>query len=170
MWRQLLGRFYRRSEEVLPPPVTVQPVGVVHNRVRQPRPWGWERVRSKIVIRPELTAALDGIEGYSHITVVFWMHRVSVDARSLIHIHPRGDHRYPLQGVLATRSQNRPNPIGVAVVPLLKRQGNVLWVRGLDAINGTPVLDIKPYIPYYDSVAQARVPDWVLGRAEGPQS
>ena len=85
------------------------------------------------------------------------------EQRTTGRIHPRGDPQYPLQGVLATRSQRRPNAIGVAVVPLLRRRRNVLRVRGLDAIDGTPLLDIKPYIPHYDSVADARVPDWVKG-------
>jgi tRNA (Thr-GGU) A37 N-methylase len=63
--------------------------------------------------------------------------------------------------VLATRSQRRPSAIGVAVVPLLRRRHNILRVQGLDAIDGTPVLDIKPYLPPYDSVPDARMPDWV---------
>ncbi len=64
-------------------------------------------------------------------------------------------------GVLATRSQIRPNPLLVTPVPLLAVNGNVLKVRGLDAIDGSPVLDVKPYLPYYDSVADARLPKWV---------
>ena len=77
-----------------------------------------------------------------------------------------GDPALPLLGVLATRTQLRPNPIGVSIVPLLARKGNELRVRGLDAIDRTPVLDIKPYIPHYDSVAQATIPAWASEVAE----
>jgi tRNA (adenine37-N6)-methyltransferase len=66
----------------------------------------------------------------------------------------------PEQGVLATRSQLRPNPVGVAVVPLIKRRKNILRVEGLDAIDGTPILDIKPYFPNHDAARDARVPAW----------
>lgn len=166
MWQRILEKLTRRQEEAPAEPITMQPIGVVRNGVRQPRPLGWERVRSNIIIRPELAPALDGLEGYSHIIVVFWMHQVPADAGTAMQVCPRGDPRYPLQGVLAIRTQNRPNPIGVAVVPLVARRGNVLRVRGLDAIDGTPVLDVKPYIPHYDSIANARVPKWVMGEAE----
>ena len=67
----------------------------------------------------------------------------------------------PLRGVLATRTQYRPNPIGVKTVKLLERHGNVLKVTGLDALDGTPVFDIKPYDPGYDAVPGARVPQWI---------
>ena len=72
------------------------------------------------------------------------------------------------QGVLATRSQLRPGALGVTVVPLLRRRRNILRVLGLDAINGTPLLDVKPYIAHYDSIPDATVPDWVLGTQPDP--
>jgi tRNA-Thr(GGU) m(6)t(6)A37 methyltransferase TsaA len=67
----------------------------------------------------------------------------------------------PLVGLFATRSPYRPNPVGKAAVRLLQRRGNVLRVRGLDAIDGTPVIDIKPYIPGYDSATDAKAPQWI---------
>ncbi|OGO50243.1 MAG: tRNA (N6-threonylcarbamoyladenosine(37)-N6)-methyltransferase TrmO [Chloroflexi bacterium RBG_16_68_14] len=142
--------------------MSLRPIAVVRNGVSEPRPDGWERVRSDLIVREDLTAALDGIEAYSHIIVVFFCHLVPEEERTALHIHPRGDPRLPEQGVLATRSQRRPSALGVAVVPLLRRRRNILRVVGLDAIDGTPVLDIKPYLPMYDSVPEARVPDWVL--------
>lgn len=147
--------------------IPLQPIGVVLNAVRVPRMGGWERVVSEVQLRDDLAPLLDGIEAYSHIIVLFYLHLVPPERRGTPpHIHPRGDERYPLQGVLATRTQHRPNPIGVAVVPLLERKGNVLKVRGLDAIDGTPVLDIKPYIPHYDAVPEARMPAWAQSAAE----
>ncbi|MGB2695187.1 MAG: tRNA (N6-threonylcarbamoyladenosine(37)-N6)-methyltransferase TrmO [Dehalococcoidia bacterium] len=143
-------------------PVSLRPIGVVRNSVREPQPFGWEDVRSDVIVRDELSAALDGIEAYSHIIVVFSFHRVPDEARDVLRLRPMNDPRFPEQGVLATRSQRRPNGLGVAVVPLLRRRRNILRVRGLDAIDGTPVLDVKPYLPMYDSVADAQVPDWLL--------
>ena len=143
-------------------PVSLRPIAVVRNSVFEPMPEGWQEVRSDLIFRDELMPALDGIEAYSHVIVVFYCHRVPEDERTEMHIHPRGDPRLPEQGVLATRSQLRPSALGVAVVPLLRRRRNILRVMGLDAIDGTPVVDVKPYLPHYDSVAEARVPDWVL--------
>ena len=143
-------------------PVTLRPIAVVRNNVFTPTMDGWDRVRSDLIFLDDLMPALDGIEGYSHIIVTFHCHEVPDEEQASGHIHPRGDRRLPEQGVLATRSQRRPNGLGVAVVPLLRRRRNILRVLGLDAIDGTPVLDIKPYLSFYDSVPEARVPDWVL--------
>jgi len=126
-------------------PVVIKPIGVVHNSVKERRMEGWEGLESTIVVQDRWADALDGLEAFSHIFVVYWMHLVSEERReTTTHVHPRGDPRNPLQGVFATRSPVRPNPIGLRVVALLERRGNVLRVRGLDAINGTPVLDLKP--------------------------
>lgn len=143
-------------------PVVLRPLGVVRNGVREPRPGGWEGVRSDILMREDLLDALEGIETYSHVIIVFYMHQVPEAERTRTQVHPRGDQRYPLQGVLATRTPSRPNPVGVAVVPLVRRRRNILRVVGLDAIDGTPVLDLKPYIPHYDSVPEARLPEWAM--------
>ncbi|MGZ5154619.1 MAG: tRNA (N6-threonylcarbamoyladenosine(37)-N6)-methyltransferase TrmO [Burkholderiales bacterium] len=150
-------------EQLIPnEPVGLKPIGIVRNGVREPRMEGWEGISSDIILRKELTGALDGIEGYSHVIVLFHLHRVTDEERGQTHCHPRGDPRYPLQGIFATRTQHRPNPVGISVVPLMKRRRNVIRVKGLDAINGTPVLDIKPYIPRYDAPSEVRLPDWVL--------
>ncbi len=141
-------------------PVSVKPIGVVRNNVYDPMPDGWEEVRSDLIFREDLIEALDGIDGYSHIIVVFAYHRVPDEERTSGKIRLRDDDSVPELGVLATRSQRRPSPLGVAVVPLVRRRRNILRVLGLDAIDGTPVLDIKPYIAHYDSVPDATIPDW----------
>jgi len=129
---------------------------------------GWEEVRSRIVVRRELAEALLGLDGYSHIQVLFWPHQVPEEVRgSKPRLHPLDDPANPLQGVLATRSQIRFNPILSSAVPLLKVEGNVLHVRGLDAVDGSPVLDVKPYVPYHDSIPEAKVPQWVAERDRG---
>lgn len=113
---------------------------------------------SEIAVDDELAQALDGIEGFSHLIVVYWMHRVGSDYA--LKVHPRGQPENPPIGLFATRSPNRPNPIGITTVRLLERRGNMLLVRGLDAFDGTPVIDIKPYI-HTDCVPDAELPFWV---------
>lgn len=105
--------------------------------------------------------ALDGIEEYSHIIVLYWMHRVDNSLRSTYKTHPRGREDLPLVGVLGSRGKARPNPIGLTVVELVERRGNVLKVKGLDAYEGSPILDIKPY-DYYDIKEGVKVPAWWL--------
>ncbi len=104
---------------------------------------------------------LDGLDEFSHIMVVFWMHLVPRENRPPTRIHPRGRTDLPLVGLFATRAPHRPNPIGVSVVKLLRRHDNILTVAGLDAINGTPVLDIKSYMTPVDKPEDIRMPDWV---------
>jgi tRNA-Thr(GGU) m(6)t(6)A37 methyltransferase TsaA len=129
--------------------------------VRESRPDGWENVRSDIILREELAVALDPIEGFSHVMVVFDFHLVPEAVRRLT-IPVGNEDEPPERGVLATRSQLRPNPIGVSVAKVLHRRKGVLRVLGLDAINGTPVLDIKPYLPEYDAVPGATLPAWAI--------
>ena len=143
------------------PSMTLKTIGVVRNNVKQAPGYGypWPDVVSEIIIDSSLAEALDGLGEFSHIIVLWWMHQST--GQSPNKIHPRGNTALPLTGLFATRSPHRPNPIGEATVRLLQRQGNILKVKGLDAIDGTPVIDIKPYIPGYDSTADARVPSWL---------
>jgi tRNA (adenine37-N6)-methyltransferase len=114
---------------------------------------------SQIVVSPEFTAALDGITDYSHLHVLFWMHEVTQEKRMILKVNPRGRTDLPLTGAFAVRTNLRPNPIGLTIVELIKVDRNVLTVRGLDAFNSTPVLDIKPY-DSWDVVPDAKVPKW----------
>jgi tRNA-Thr(GGU) m(6)t(6)A37 methyltransferase TsaA len=116
---------------------------------------------SQIEIHPHYAEALTGIEAYSQLIVLFWMHRAR-PLESLL-MHPRGNPELPLTGVLASRGRAHPNPIGLAVVDLIARRGNTLEVRRLDAFNGTPVIDIKPY-DHYDVFPDPAVPDWFRQR------
>src|SRR5205085_2081264 len=154
LWLKFLDWFTRtfgnRRSAIPREPLNIRPIGVVRNGVKAPRMDGWATVRSQIIVRDDLASALDGIEEYSHVIVVFAFDRVP-ESELRARVRPRGDARIPEQGVLATRSQLRPSPLGVSVVRLLKRRQNVLRVEGLDAIDGTPVLDIKPYFPNHDA-------------------
>lgn len=113
---------------------------------------------SKILLNSELVEALDGIEGFSHVFVIFWLNEVTNKPRAL-KFHPRGRTDLPLLGVFALRTNQRPNPIGLTLVELLKVEDNVLTVRGLDAYDRTPVLDLKPF-DSWDKEENHRVPDW----------
>ena len=113
---------------------------------------------AQIVVREDLAAALTGIEEWSHLIVLFWMHRLAEKLCPLT-THPRHRADLPEVGVLGARGPHRPNPIGLAIVELLKRDENVLTVKALDAYDGSPVLDIKPY-DQYDAITGLRAPAW----------
>lgn len=114
---------------------------------------------SQIILNEELVQALEGITDFSHLFVIFWMSQIPLEKRMALKVHPRGRMDIPLLGVFATRTNLRPNPIGLTLVELLKVEGDTLTIRGLDAFDGTPVLDIKPF-DSWDTARTARVPDW----------
>jgi tRNA-Thr(GGU) m(6)t(6)A37 methyltransferase TsaA len=142
--------------------INLVPIGRVVNGIEYPSKVKWEGVTSKVFVAPQLVEALDGIDGFSHILIIFYLDGVDEDRRSLLKVHPENKEELPLVGVFATRSPVRPNPIGITVVKLLGRQGNVLTVLGLDAYDGTPVLDVKPYLRRGDRIEEAATPDWLL--------
>jgi len=97
----------------------------------------------KITVYPEYAEGLDGIEELDYIYILYWMNRLSENDRKILKVHPRGDVNKPLRGVFSLRSPMRPNPIGLTRVKLVKREGNILYVKGLDALPESPVIDIK---------------------------
>lgn len=139
----------------MPGPFAIEAIGHVRNQVREPRPHGWENVESDIVLLPHHEARLAGIEKYSHIIVVFVMDLAADAPGKPETITLDSGNTY---GILATRSQLRPNHLGVSAVALAARDGATLRVRGLDAIDGTAVVDIKPYLSRYDAIRDARTP------------
>jgi len=149
------------TEEAGQAPISLEPIAWVRNNVKDPGKHEWAEVESELVFKPGFDDALDGLDDFSHITVLFWMHRSPAWDISASKIHPQRRPELPLVGVLATHSPHRPNPLGMTIVKLRERRGNVLKVTGLDAIDGTPVVDIKPFFPG-DEATEARVPDWVF--------
>ena len=145
-------------------PMTLKAIGFVRNEIKQKPPAGYEWVElvSEIVVDRSLTEALDGLEGFFHIVVLYWMHQV-VEKEMPLKIHPMRRQELFLVGLFATRSPNRPNRIGETAVRLLEHKGNILRVKGLDALDGTPVLDIKPYIPER-TLLDAKVPPWIINQ------
>jgi tRNA-Thr(GGU) m(6)t(6)A37 methyltransferase TsaA len=117
---------------------------------------------TSIILQKGLTKALDGIEDFSHIFVIFWLHKVPKAKRPFLKIHPRGKPELPLVGIFATRTPNRPNPIALTLVKLVRREQNIIWVKGLDALDQTPIIDLKPY-DYRDATRNVMTPGWLNG-------
>lgn len=139
-------------------PIHLEPIGYVKTSVRH------EVVKkrqhtSKIILRTDLATALEGLNEFSHIFVIYWLHGISAVQRKTLKAHPRGRQELPLLGVFATRTPLRPNPIGLTVVELMRIERNIVTVRGLDAYDGTPVLDVKP-VDAWDTNLNLQVPDW----------
>jgi len=107
----------------------------------------------EIHVDKEYEEGLKSIEDFSHVIIIYHLHLAEFDGRLI------RDWNGAKVGVFATRSQFRPNPIGISVCELLKKEGNILYVKGLNAFDGTPVLDIKPY-DAWDRIEKIRVPSW----------
>jgi tRNA (adenine37-N6)-methyltransferase len=150
--RKKAAAFHRPAA---PGAVILTAIGFVHCSVKEPRPRGWERLESTIELVPGHAPKIAGIGGYSHVIVVFYMDVAANAPEKPDTVRLASGRRY---GIFATRSQLRPNHLGVSVVELLGAEGASLRVRGLDAIDGTPVLDIKPYLPEYDARPNASIP------------
>jgi len=116
---------------------------------------------ARVRIFPEFCDALKGIDGFSHVIILYWVHlRDNEKERSVLQVVPRRHTKNVKVGVFACRSPSRPNPIGLCIVKLMKVEDCSLTVKGLDAFEDSPIIDIKPYIPRADSIPNARVPDW----------
>ncbi len=123
------------------------PIGVVESALQSlaeaPRQGGEGAPDAWVVVHPQYADGLDGLKPGDQLLLLTWLDRAD---RSLLQVHPRDDARNPLTGVFRTRSADRPNPIGVHPVTLREIQGNRLLVRPLEAVDGTPVLDLKPVL------------------------
>ena len=147
-------------------PVKYEPIGVIHSPFKSPsgiprQAAGAQDVVAKIEIFDEYIDGLTDLDGFSHIVVIFHLHLVT---KGTLKAHPPWDNKE--HGVFATRSPHRPNPIGVSVVRLESIDGHLLKVSGVDMADGTPVLDIKPYIPKLNPTKDVRI-GWLEGKVEG---
>ncbi len=139
----------------------VEPIGFVSSSRSEPIDDGWDNETSSIVIADHFDeSALHGLEMFSHIDVVYLFDRVTQDKIEEGARHPRGNPDWPRVGIFAQRGKNRPNRIGVTTCRLLGVEGREIRVLGLDAIDGTPVLDIKPYLQEFGPRGDVRQPDW----------
>lgn len=139
----------------------ITPIGTVRTSATEAVDEGWGTVESEIHVREALAAGLRGLEQFSHVIVLYLMHEADFTAERDLVRRPRGRADMPAIGIFAQRARHRPNGIGVTAVRVLGVEGNIVRVRGLDAIDGTPVVDIKPYFPAYDRVDDAQTPEWV---------
>lgn len=142
-------------------PITLEPVAVVVGGRLAPDDDAWGAVEADIVLAPHLPdAALAGLDAFSHCLVVFQFHRLDPDKVATGARRPRGNPAWPEVGVFAQRGSPRPNRLGVTTCEIVAVDGRRLRVRGLDAIDGTPVLDVKPAMTGFEPRAPLREPAW----------
>lgn len=141
--------------------MNIEPIGFVRNAILDPHNYEWGEEVSEIVVKEKYVDGLIGLEDFSHAIIIFFMHKASyVEERHLTR-HPQEREELPKIGIFAQRARHRPNPIGITAVQIIGVEGNTLTVKGLDAINETPILDIKPYFPDFDRREEVELPDWV---------
>jgi tRNA (adenine37-N6)-methyltransferase len=162
-----------RQRDILQESIEIRPIGIVYSpykeRFAAPRqPSGKTEAEIRLLPNEAMHLALQDLDRFSHIWIIYWMHLNQGWNPTVI---PPREPRIR-RGVLATRAPHRPNPIGLSAVRLLGIEGTVLRIRGLDMLDGTPVLDIKPYLPYADSIADANSGwlDHAAGREESPDT
>lgn len=131
---------------------SIRPIGWVRSCLKgrdqaphQGRPAG---VEAELVLEETVLQGLEGVRAGDKLFVLCWFHMAD---RKTLRVHPRGNRAIPKRGVFATRSPDRPNPIGLCLVDVLDIKGPVLKVRGLDAVDGTPIVDLKPYVSSLDT-------------------
>jgi tRNA-Thr(GGU) m(6)t(6)A37 methyltransferase TsaA len=144
--------------------IELTPIGIIHSPFKTNEDIPIQAYRSEdvgeIEIFKEYEKGLSDIEGFSHIIIVYIFHKsqgYSLHVRPFLDPNPRG--------LFATRHPNRPNPIGLSIVRLLAREGNILKVEGMDVIDGTPIVDIKPYVPRFDERKDVRY-GWLEDKLE----
>ena len=135
-------------------------IGTVVSPIKEPVDENWGEVVSEIVLEKKYADGLIGLKDFSHAIIIYFMHLATDKERVKIRRHPQGRDDMPLVGIFSQRAKRRPNPVGVTAVKIIKVENNVLKIQGLDAIDGTPVLDIKPYYPR-DRVENPIIPEWV---------
>lgn len=149
------------------PEIVMNAIGTVHNQVTEPVDADWGKVVSELHIHADYVPGLQGLSDWSHVVVIYSMHATQFDAAKHLVRRPRDREDMPELGIFAQRARHRPNLIGITAVKLLTVERNIIRVRGLDAIDGTPILDIKPYAPVYDGVSEPLVPGWFIRLMQG---
>jgi tRNA (adenine37-N6)-methyltransferase len=124
----------------------------------------WDSVQSSIVIYPEFTEGLKGLDLFSHLQVIFQMHQANSGDLSR---HPRGNKSWPITGIFAQRAKDRPNKLGTTVCRLIRIRDNIIEVSGLDAIDGSPVLDLKPWVREFGPRGEVHQPVWITELMSG---
>jgi len=144
--------------------ILVMPIGTIHSPYKEPKDMpiqpAFSESRGSIEVSSKYAAGLKDIEGFSHIIILYHFHE---SRKTKLLAKPFLDDT--LRGVFATRSPHRPNHIGLSVVTLVRRRGNILYIEGPDVLDGTPLLDIKPYVPDFDKAGKGDVKiGWLEGK------
>jgi tRNA-Thr(GGU) m(6)t(6)A37 methyltransferase TsaA len=145
--------------------IVYQPIGTIHSPFQNIQgmpiqPAGAKGVQGTVEINPEYVDGLQDLDGFSHIILIYHFH---ISKGYSLKVKPFMDEN--LRGVFATRAPKRPNPIGISVVRLVRVEGNILRIENIDIVDGTPLLDIKPYVPEFD-IAEERRSGWLSEKAK----
>lgn len=141
--------------------ISLEPIGVVRSERQELLDDDWDRVAARIELDPSFPEeAFDGLETFSHVEVIYCFDRVRDDKIVRGARRPRGNAAWPRVGIFAQRAKDRPNRLGATIVEILRCAGRTLFVAGLDAVEGTPVLDIKPVMREFLPRTPVRQPDW----------
>ena len=137
--------------------IKFKPIGIIHSPFKEPKgtpiqPKGAQGIEGTVEVLPEYVEGLKDLEGFSHIALVYHFHLTKGYSLKLKPYLDDKEH-----GVFATRAPSRPNPIGVSIVRLVQIKANVLHIRDIDIVDGTPLLDIKPYVPDFDASEVERI-------------
>lgn len=137
--------------------ITYRPIGIIHSPLKGPesspiQPAAAGTIRGTVELNWDLVAGLRDLNGFSHIILIYHLHLARRQSLEVVPFLDNESH-----GVFATRAPARPNPIGLSVVKLLEMKGNQLHVENIDIVDGTPLLDIKPYVKEFDSVQKSRI-------------
>ncbi|RKM55784.1 tRNA (N6-threonylcarbamoyladenosine(37)-N6)-methyltransferase TrmO [Butyrivibrio sp. X503] len=140
--------------------IVMTPIGKVQNDVVNRKDVSWGEDTSSIVLEKEYVSGLKGLEDFSHAIIFFFLDKAKYEKEKHLQRRPQNREDMPLVGIFSQRGKDRPNRIGMTSVEIVSVSDDTLVVKGLDAVDGTPVLDIKPYYPVYDK-KEATVPEWV---------
>jgi tRNA-Thr(GGU) m(6)t(6)A37 methyltransferase TsaA len=141
--------------------ISLLPVAIVSNSRKEISDDYWGTIVSEISLNPEFPEeAFAGIEQFSHLEIIYYFDQLE-EMPYVISGHPRGNPQFPLTGIFAQRKKDRPNHIGLCAVELVAHHGRTITVRNLDALDGTPVLDIKPVMKEFQPRGEIRQPSWV---------
>ncbi len=140
--------------------IKYQPIGVIHSPFKEPKgtpiqPAGAKGINGTVEVFPEYAEGLKDIEGFSHIILIYHFH---LSKGTSLRVKPYMDNE--ARGIFAMRGPSRPNPIGISIVRLARIEENILHIQDVDIVDGTPLLDIKPYVPEFD-VREAEKTGWL---------
>lgn len=132
------------------------PIGIIHSPFKEPKGTPIQSIAAKgiegtVELFQEFTGGIEDLDGFSHIMLIYYFH---LSKEPSLKVEPFLDDQ--IRGVFSTRAPNRPNPIGISIVQLINIEGNILRVKDLDIVDGTPLIDIKPYVPEFDIREVAR--------------